>query len=69
MIPYAEVGSYLRSYPSKYVGKEDDSDNPAAAVCELLCKDAGLMGQRGLVLYTDNYYTYVKLLRLMFEKY
>ena len=52
-----------------YVGKEDDSDNAAVAVCERLCKQAGLTGQRGRVLYTDNYYTSVKLARLMFDKF
>ena len=50
-----------------YVGKEDDSDGTAAA--DELCVDAGLMHQRGPVLYTDNYYTSVKLAKLMFEKY
>ena len=52
-----------------YVGKEDDSDNAAVAVCERLCVQAGLTGQRGRVLYTDNYYTSVKLARLMFDKF
>ena len=52
-----------------YVGKEDDSDGSAAAVCDELCVDAGLTHQRGRVLYTDNYYTSVKLAKLMFEKY
>ena len=52
-----------------YVGKEDDSDGSAVAVCENLCVSAGLTTQRGRVLYTDNYYTSIKLARIMFEKY
>ena len=52
-----------------YVGKEDDSDGFAAAVCDELCVDAGLTHQRVRVLYTDNYYTSVKLAKLTFEKY
>ena len=51
-----------------YVGKEDNSDGSAVAVCENLCVSAGFT-QRGRVLYTDNYYTSIKLARLMFEKY
>ena len=38
-------------------------------VCNDLVVDAGLSGQRGGVLYTDNYYTSVKLAKHMFEKY
>ena len=52
-----------------YVGKEDDSNGSAAAVCDELCVNGILTHQQGLVLYTDNYYTSVKLAKLMFEKY
>ncbi len=52
-----------------YVGKEDNSDGSAVTVCEKLCVSAGLTTHRGRVLYTDNYYTSIKLARLMFEKY
>ena len=51
-----------------YVGKEDDSDGTAIGVGNDLIVDAGLSGQRGRVLYTDNYYTSVKLAKHMFEK-
>ena len=52
-----------------YAEKEADSNGSAAAVCDELCVDTGLLHQRGRVLYTDNYYTSVKLAKLMFEKY
>ena len=38
-------------------------------MCDELCVAAELTHQRGRVLYTDNYYTSVKLAKLMFEKY
>ena len=52
-----------------YVGKEDDTDGSAVAVCNDLCVDAGLTGARGRVLYTDNYYTSIKLAKHMFNNY
>jgi len=53
-----------------YVGKEDSTnDNSALAVCGRLVDDAGLTTNRGRVLYTDNYYTSVKLVKHMFEQY
>jgi len=52
-----------------YVGKKDDLDGTAVGVCDKLIKDAGLISARGCVLYTDNYYTSVKLAKLMYEKY
>lgn len=52
-----------------YVGKEEEDDNTALGVCEQLIQDASLTDVRGRVLYTDNYYTSVKLAKLLFEKY
>ena len=53
-----------------YVGKDDPTkDNSALAVCDRLVKDADLTAHRGRVLYTDNYYTSVKLAKHMFEEY
>ena len=50
-----------------YVGKEDkERDNSALAVCDQLVTTAGLTGNRGRVLYTDNYYTSMKLAKHMF---
>ena len=53
-----------------YVGKENENrDNSALAVCDRLVSSAGLTANRGRVLYTDNYYTSVKLAKHMFLKY
>ena len=53
-----------------YVGKEDDQqDNSAPAVCNRRVIDASLTGTWVRVLYTDNYYTSVKLAKHMFTKY
>jgi len=52
-----------------YIGKEDDSDGTAVGVYNDLVVDAGLAKQQERVLYTDNYYTSVKLAKHMFEKY
>ena len=51
--------------------KEDNKPKVTAAidVCTQLCRDAGLLEQRGPVLYTDNYYTSIKLANHMFETY
>lgn len=52
-----------------YCDKEDKSDGTAVGICNDLCVDAGLTTTRGRVLYTDNFYTSVKLAMHMFEKY
>ena len=38
-------------------------------ICTKLCHEAGLLETRGRVLYTDNYYTSIKLAKHMFEQY
>jgi len=53
-----------------YVGKDDESkDKSALAVCDCLVDDAGLTANRDRDLYTDNYYTSVKLAKHMFDQY
>ena len=52
-----------------YVGKEDNLDGSAVAVCNELVVEAGLTGARGRVLYTDNYYASIKLVKHMFNNY
>ena len=52
-----------------YVGEEDDSNNSALKVYDKLCVDAGIISMQDRVLYTDNYYTSVKLAKHMFKKY
>ena len=52
-----------------YTGGEAKTDNTTLNVCDKLCISAGITKERGRVLYTDNYYTSVKLAKHMFEKY
>ena len=53
-----------------YCGKENVGlDNTAIAVVERLIEDADLTGQKGRILFTDNWYTSVKLVKRLFEKY
>ena len=52
-----------------YVEKEDDADNSALSVCDELVNEAFLMGHRGYMLYTNNYYTSMALAKHMFENY
>ena len=57
---------FLLTRPGK---NHEETKSTALSVCEALCDDAGLLEACGRVLYTDNYYTSVKLSRHMFEKY
>jgi len=53
-----------------YVGKEIETrDNSALAVYDRLVTSTGLTTNRGRVLYTDKYYTSVKLAKHMFLRY
>jgi len=52
-----------------YVGKEDEVDGSALNVCDRLITGASITLQRGRTLFTDNYYTSVKLAKHLFEKY
>ena len=53
-----------------YVGKEDDeTENSAVPICHRLCRQAGITGERGHVLYTDNWYTGMALCKQFFEEY
>ncbi len=47
--------------------KDKKTDGTAVNVCDRLVKQAELMG--GDSLYTDNYYTSMKLAKHLFEKY
>ena len=51
------------------VGKEDDEENSAVAICHRLCQESGITNERGHVLYTDNWYTGIKLCKEFFEEY
>jgi hypothetical protein len=62
----------LRNYLAYevYCGKKDKKmDGTAVDVYDKLVKEAKLTGPRGHSLYTDNYYTSMKLAKHLFEKY
>ena len=50
---------------------EDEEPHVSAFsdICTKVCREAGLLKTRGRVLYTDNYYTSIKLAKHMFEQY
>ena len=51
------------------MGTDKKTDGTAVDVCDRLVNEAELTGPRGRTLYTDNYYTSVKLAKHLFEKY
>ena len=52
-----------------YVGKEDDLDGTACAICTQLIIDAGVSTAKGCVLYTDSWYTSMTLAKQLFESF
>jgi hypothetical protein len=48
--------------------KNKKTDGTAVDVCDRLVKQAELTGPHGCSLYTDNYYTSMKLAKHLFEK-
>ena len=62
------VSAVLLSF-KVYVGKDEDEDGSAVKICDDLVHNAEITNARGRVLYTDNYYTSVKLVKHMFIKY
>ncbi len=53
-----------------YCGNKDKkTDGTAVNVCDRLVNGAELPGPRGRILYTNNYYTSMKLAKHLFEKY
>ena len=50
------------------MGKEDETDGAALAICVGICGKAHLLTNRGHILFTDNYYTSIKLAKHMYEK-
>ena len=56
-----------------YCGKDHNEDynidSSDEAVVNRLITDAGLTLQSGRILYTDNWYTLIKLARTLFERY
>ena len=52
-----------------YTAKLDQLDHSALEIVDNLIKEAGLVEARGRILYTDNWYTIVKLAIHSFDKY
>eukprot|EP00956_Cyclotella_meneghiniana_P022924 scaffold43919_cov42-Cyclotella_meneghiniana.AAC.1 len=52
-----------------YTGAEDGVVNTTTKICADLAKQANIHTQKGRILYTDNYYTSVKLARYFFEEF
>eukprot|EP00956_Cyclotella_meneghiniana_P022021 scaffold40902_cov50-Cyclotella_meneghiniana.AAC.1 len=52
-----------------YTGAEDSVVDTTTKICADLAKQANIHRQKGRVLYTDNYYTSVKLARYFFEEF
>ena len=53
-----------------YTGAETSNvDGSAIQICDRLVNKANLTASRGRVLYTDNWYTSMKLAKHFFEKY
>jgi len=52
-----------------YVEKEEDADGTTVGLCNDLVVDAGLTKAYTRVLYSDNYYTSMKLTKHMFNEY
>ena len=51
-----------------YLGKEYETDGTALAIFLGLCGKAHLLTSHGHILFTDNYYTSIKLAKHMYEK-
>ena len=52
-----------------YCGLEEGFTNTALDICDLLIREAGLGVYRGRVLYTENWYTTMRLAVHLFETY
>ena len=52
-----------------YLGKDYPLDSSAEAVVVRLITNAGLTVKIGRIIYTDNWYTSIKLARTLLEKY
>ncbi len=59
----------VEAHPSSQRNKDKKTDGTAVDVCDRLVNEAELTGPRGCTLYTDNYYTSVKIAKHLFEKY
>ena len=63
------ISGIMLAYEVYRGNKDKKTDGTAVDVCDRLVNEAELTGPRGRTLYTDNYYTSVKLAKHLFEKY
>jgi hypothetical protein len=63
------VSGIMLAYKVYCGNKDKKTDGTSVQVCDRLVKEADLTKSRGRTLYTDNYYTSVKLAKHLFEKY
>ena len=53
-----------------YLGKETDTEeNSTLNIVDILINEADLVETKGRFLYTDNWYTSIRLERYLYEKY
>ena len=63
------VSGIMLAYKVYCGNKDKKTDGTSVQVCDRLVKEAELTKSRGRTLYTDNYYTSIKLAKHLFEKY
>jgi len=63
------ISGVMLAYEVYCGNKDKKTDGTAVDVCDRLVNEAELTGPRGRTLYTDNYYTSMKLAKHLFEKY
>ena len=52
-----------------YPRKEENIDGSAFKACDDLVNEADLISKKGMILYTDNWYTFMALAKHMYKKY
>ena len=63
------ISGIMLAYEVYCGNKDKKTDGTAVDVCDRLVNEAELTAPRGRTLYTDNYYTSMKLAKHLFEKY
>jgi hypothetical protein len=63
------VSGIMLAYEVYCGNKDKKTDGTSVQVCDRLVNEAELTKSRGRTLYTDNYYTSIKLAKHLFEKY
>ena len=63
------VSGIMLAYEVYCGNKDKKTDGTSVQVCDRLVKETELTRSRGCTLYTNNYYTSIKLAKHLFEKY